>query len=195
MYPVPAPHTFGGMVGKGKHPILGVRSSDPVLSMVAPVGLAVAAGTALVVDLATTTRQAGRSLADLVADGPSLHELSPGRPGVALLPGGDVDRDAAIDVVYQLAGHWPAIVVRVSDPDFPFATVPVVPLFPGRFASVSLPARAVWQPVLGGGDPPGPGPVLPLLRPGVVRRILGGQMPRRSRWITAWGPVWQMPWA
>ena len=183
------------MVGKGRHPILGVRSPDPILSIVAPVGLAVVAGTALVVDLGASTRQPGRSLSDLVSDGPSLSELSPGRPGVAFLPGGKVGRDDAIQLITQLAGHWPAIVVRVADFDLPIATVPVVPLFPGRFSPVSIPPRGVWQPVAGGGDPPGPGPVLPRLGAGLVRRILAGQMPRRSRWINAWRPVWEMPWA
>ena len=40
------------MVGKGTHPILGLSSPDPVLSMVAPIGLAASVGTGLVVDLA-----------------------------------------------------------------------------------------------------------------------------------------------
>lgn len=183
------------MVGKGRHPILGVWSPDPVLSIVAPIGLAVSAGTALVVDLADTTRQTGRSLADLAADGPALSELSPGRPGVAFLAGGNVDRTTATQLLARLAGHWPAIAIRVPDREFPFATVPTVPLFPGRFPLFSMPAHGVWQPVGAGGEPPGPGPVLPRLRAGAVRRILAGQLPRRNRWIAAWRPVWEMPWA
>lgn len=184
------------MVGKGRHPVLGVWSPDPVLSMVAPIGLAAAAGTALIIDLATKhTEQGGRSLADLAADGPTLSELSPGRPGIAFLPGGSVDRMVAIDLVGRLAGHWPALVVRVPDTDFPFATVPVVPLFPGRFSPVPIPAHGVWQPVGAGANPPGPGPVLPRLTAGTVRRLLAGHLPRRSKWIVAWRPVWEMPWA
>lgn len=183
------------MVGKGRHPILGVWSPDPVLSTVGPIGLAASAGTALVVDLTTGRRESGRTLADLAEDGPTLSELSPGRPGIAFLPGGNVDRGAAIELIGQLTGHWPAVVVRVDDTDLPFATVPVIPLFPGRLAPVSVPAHGVWQPVGGGIEPPGPGPVLPRLRPGVVKGMLAGHLPRRSRWIAAWRQVWEMPWA
>ena len=183
------------MVGKGRHPILGVWSPDPVLSLVAPIGLAASAGTALVVDLVAGGRQPGRTLADVVVDGPTLSELSPGRPGIAYLAGGNVDRSDAVDVLERLAGHWPALVVRVPDRDLPFATVPVVPLFPGRLSPVPIPAHGVWQPVAGGADPPGPGPVLPRLGAGVIRRMMAGQLPRRSKWVTAWRAVWEMPWA
>lgn len=183
------------MVGKGRHRILGVWSPDPVLSIVAPIGLAASAGTALLVDLASGSPETGRTLAGLVADGPTLSELSPGRRGIAFLPGGGVDRDSAVDVIGQLAGHWPALVVRVADPGYPFATVPVIPLFPGRFSPVKLPPHGVWQPVAAGREPPGPGPVLPRLRSGELRRMLAGHLPRRSRWVAAWRPVWEMPWA
>ena len=195
MFRVRPGHMFESMVGKGRHPILGAWSPDPILSTVAPIGLAASVGTALIVDMVTTSATSGRTLADLVADGPTLSELSPGRPGLALLPAGNVDRDAAVDLIDRLAGHWPALVIRVPDHDFPFASVPVVPLFPGRLAPVRLPPRGVWQPVAGGADPPGPGPVLPRLRSGLVRRMLAGQIPRKSRWVAAWRGVWEMPWA
>ena len=183
------------MVGKGRHPILGVWSPDPVLSAVAPVGLAAAAGTALIVDLGTTTRISARTLADLIADGPKLAELSPGRPGIAFLAGGNVDRAEGMDMLRQLADHWPAVVIRVPETDHSLATVPVIPLFPGMLAPTPRVSHGVWQPVGAGGEPPGPGPVLPRLRSGVARRMLSGQLPRRSRWIDAWRPVWEMPWA
>lgn len=183
------------MVGKGRHPILGVWSPDPVLSTVAPIGLAAAAGTALLVDLATTTQTTGRTLADLVSEGPRLAELSPGRPGVAFLAGGNVDLSVGIDMLQQLAGHWPAVVIRAPDANLAFVTVPVIPLFPGILAPTPQVGHGVWQPVGGGAEPPGPGPVLPRLRAGVVRRMLSGHLPRRSRWMDAWRPVWEMPWA
>jgi hypothetical protein len=183
------------MVGKGRHQVLGLWSPDPVLSMVAPIGLAASVGTALVVDLASTGRQPGRSLADLVSEGPALAELSPGRSGIAYLPGGEVDLAVAISLTEQFLRHWPAVVIRVPSTGHPFATVPVIPLFPGRFSPVPVPARGVWQPVSGGAAPPGPGPVLPRLRAGLVRRLLAGQLPRHSRWMMAWRPVWEMPWA
>jgi hypothetical protein len=182
------------MVGKGRHPILGVWSPDPVLSTVAPIGLAAAAGTALIVDLASTTRGTSRTLADLVSEGPKLAELSPGRPGIALLAGGNVDRATGFDILRQLGEHWPAVVIRTADRDLPFATVPVIPLFPGMLAPTPM-SHGVWQPVGGGAEPPGPGPVLPRLRGGVIRRMLSGHLPKRSRWIAAWRPVWELPWA
>lgn len=183
------------MVGKGRHPILGVWSPDPVLSMVAPVGLAAVAGTALVIDLVSEIRVQGRSLAALAQEGPTASELSPGRRGIAFLPGGGVEEGAALELIGRLGRHWPAVVVRVGPGDHRFATVPVIPLFPGRFSPVRLPTHGVWQPVGAGREPPGPGPVLPRLGGGLVRRILSGQLPARSRWVRAWAPVWEMPWA
>ncbi|HUG31341.1 MAG TPA: hypothetical protein VMM14_00495 [Acidimicrobiia bacterium] len=188
---------FDAMVGKGRHPILGVRSPDPILSTVAPIGLAAAAGTALVVDLVSTASDDGRTLADLVTDGPSISELSPGRTGVALLAGGRVDLEDAAELIARLGRHWPALVIRLpqSATELPFPSVPVVPLFPGRLSPVRLPPSGVWQPVGTGADPPGPGPVLPRLSAGLVNRILSGRLPRRSRWIESWRRVWELPWA
>lgn len=192
---VSADHMFGDMVGKGRHPILGVWSPDPILSLVAPIGLAASAGTALVVDMCAASATSGRTLASLMTDGPTLAELSPGRQGIAWLPGGDADRTEAVELITQLGSHWPAVVVRVGDRDLPFATVPVIPLFPGRLVPKVETPNGVWQPVRGGAEPPGPGPVLPRLRAGVVRKMLAGQLPRRSKWVAAWRSVWEMPWA
>jgi hypothetical protein len=183
------------MVGKGRHPILGVWSADPVLSTVAPIGLAASVGTALVVDLVSTASHGGRTLADIVAEGPKLSELSPARAGIAMLVGGRVPLDSAFEILDQLGHHWPALVVRLPGATPTVASVPVVPLFPGKLAPREPSTPGVWQPVAGGSEPPGPGPVLPTLRAGTVRRLLSGQLPRRSRWVAAWRPVWEMPWA
>ncbi|HZD22361.1 MAG TPA: hypothetical protein VE569_03015 [Acidimicrobiia bacterium] len=182
------------MVGKGRHPILGVRSIDPVLSLVAPIGLAASVGTGLVVDLASEGRRGDRSLRDLAEDGPTLAELSPGRPGVAFLDGAGMAVADAIDILDRLATRWPAVSVRVTGADWPFPVVPVIPLYPGKLMTVRE-ARGVWQPVGTGSTPPGPGPVLPRLRPTHLRRLLSGQLPRRSRWVSAWRPIWELPWA
>lgn len=181
------------MVGKGRHLVLGIWSPDPVLSTVAPVGLAASVGTALVVDLVGTGK--GRTLADLVEDGPRLGELSPARRGIAWLAGGRVGEEAALEIIGQLAARWPAVVVRVPGPRASLASVPVTPLFPGRLAPLPDAAIGVWQPVAGGSDPPGPGPILPRLGARLVRSLLAGQLPRRSRWLSAWRPIWEMPWA
>lgn len=181
------------MVGQGRHPILAVRSIDPVLSLVSTIGLAGSVGTGLVIDMLAPSGGEGRTLRDLMADGPSLEELSPGRHGVGLLRGGGVDVNEVSGVVEALARRWPAVVVRVDQPAEFCPTVPVIPLYPGPFL-VSDAAIGVWQPVVGGSSPAGPGPVLPRLRPTVLRRLLAGSMPRRSRWVAAWRPVWEMPW-
>lgn len=182
------------MVGKGRHSILGARSVDPVLSFIAPIGLAASVGTGLVVDLVSAPTPGSRSLRDIAADGPALAELSPGRQGVALLTGGDISRSEAVDTLERLAARWPAVTVRVSGQSWPFPVVPVIPLYPGRLLSEPE-AAGVWQPIGAHGTPRGPGPVLPRLRPGALRRLLAGQLPRRSRWVAAWRPVWEMPWA
>jgi hypothetical protein len=175
---------------------LGVSSPDLILSVVAPIGLAAAAGTALVVDLAAgAVSPTTRSLRDIRVDGPTLSEISPGRRGVALIAGGGVGRTESVELLERLSRRWPAIVVRVDEEGWEFPVVPVLPLFPGRLAPVLSGSSGVWQPVGTGASPPGPGPVLPRLRPGCLRRMLSGNLPRRSRWVAAWGPVWEMPWA
>lgn len=174
---------------------MGVWSPDPILSIVAPVGLASSVGTALVVDLTAAQVPGTRTLATLAAEGPKLSELSPTRRGVAMLAGGRISTSAAVEIIDRLATHWPALVVRLTGPDPTFANVPVIPLFPGRLVPRPDAVPGVWQPVVGGAPPPGPGPVLPRLRPGTVRRILAGRLPRQNRWVTAWRPIWEMPWA
>lgn len=183
------------MVGKGRHPILGVWSADPVLSTVAPIGLAASVGTALIVDLVSTPAGGVRTLADIAAEGPKLSELSPARTGIAWLAGGRVTTDSAFEILDQLGRNWPALVVRIPEPSRAIAGVPVIPLYPGKLAPTPPSTPGVWQPIRGGSEPPGPGLVLPVLRAGTVRRLLSGQLPRRSRWLTAWRPVWEMPWA
>jgi hypothetical protein len=153
-------------------------------------------GTALIVDLVANATVAGfgRTVRDIAVDGPRLSELSPGRRGVAVVRGGGLEAAELLGVVDTLSGRWPAVVVRVGAGEWPFPTVPVVPLFPGVLTPVSLRPGGVWQPVRGGAEPPGPGPVLPRLGSLQIRRILAGHLPRRSRWVTAWKQIWEMPW-
>lgn len=184
------------MVGKGRPDILAVRSPDLVLSAVAPLGLACAAGTALVIDLGEGMRIPGsRSLIELIEEGPRLEELSPGRPGVAVISGADADLDSVIPFIERLASSWPAVVVRTSDSSWPGPTVPVVPLYPGWLAPDSHEA-SVWQKVTARHSAaPGPGPVLPRIRGETVSRLLRGYLPGRSRWVRSWRIVWDLPWA
>lgn len=178
----------------GRPGVLAVESNDPVLSAIAPIGLAASVGTALVIDLDGGLRiGSDRTLADLVEHGPSKLELSPGRSGVAMISGSHVDPVAAVEVVDLLASSWPAVVLRSNSSSLPYPKVPVRALFPGFLSRVNdLPA--VWQPVGTGNRPSGPGPVLPGLTSRLVRRLLNGGLPRRSRWINSWAQVWDLPW-
>ncbi len=181
---------------RGRQTVLGLRSPDPVLEMVAPIGLGASVGTALVVDVGAGRGPGNlRTMNELASDGPRLSELSPGRSGVAMMWGGGVDRESAVELIGQLSSRWPAVVVRVGDDDWPFPVIPVWPLYPGRVWPRPTVDHCVWQPVGAGAAPPGPGPVLPRLRPGVTSRILSGHIPGRSRWIAAWRRIWEMPWA
>jgi hypothetical protein len=171
---------------------------DGLLSVVAPLGLGASAGTALVVDLDPDGPQypATGSLADLVANGPRRRDLTPTRRGLAVLPNGGVCVDDAADVVQALMAGWPAVVLRVSSDEATdrFApVVPVRPLLPGFLASKGE-APAVFQDFGFGVAAPGPGPVLPRLRPSFLKGMLEGVVGSGSRWVRAWRRVWSRPW-
>lgn len=86
--------------------VIGVRTfGDDLLGAIAPLGLAVAAGTALVVDLDADgpSYPAERTLAQVVAEGPRRAELVPERSGVAVLPNGGVRAFEALEMVEMLA--------------------------------------------------------------------------------------------
>lgn len=176
--------------------IIGVRTlGDELLAAIAPLGLALSAGTALMADLDLDgpPYPTERSLADLVEEGPTRAELSPERPGVAVLRNGGIESGPALEVLEGLAGSWPVIVVRVGMDHVPIPVVPVRPLWPGCLAPTGELA-SVWQMVHGGSDAPGPGPVLPPPGRAVVAGLLSGRRPVRSRWVRAWRKVWELPW-
>ena len=184
-----------GRMGRERFRLLGVRSDDPVLSVVGPVGLASAAGTALLIDLGTRLGTTGaRTLTDLVHDGPRLDELSPGRPGVAVIRRGTIEIETCVPLVEKLATRWPAVVVRVDQDGWPGPVVPVHPLYPGWLAPETS-GPAVWQSFPWSTRPPGPGPVLPRLRTSEIRRMLGGGQPTSGRGFSTWQRVWELPWA
>lgn len=175
--------------------MLAVESADPVLSLLAALALAQVAGTALVVDTCRdVVLRSGRTLADIEADGPSIQELSPGRTGVALISAGPLSARETGAVIESLAPSWPAIVVRAHPGAWDGPRVPVRFLLPGLLQVLDH-GPAVWQPVVAGISPPGPGPVLPRLRGILARRLLTGRTATRARWVRAWAPVWGMPWA
>ena len=180
-------------------PVLTVWTAlDGLLSAVAPLGLAAAAGTALVVDLDPAgPRYPGEaSLADLAVDGPRRAELRPSREGVAVLRNGGVDPDEAREVVEALILGWPHVVVRVGAPDAAPGLAPIVPvwpLLPGMLAP-QVDDPGVYQRTGFPVSPPGPGPVLPRLGAGLLQGLLNGIVTGHSRWVAAWRPVWRWPW-
>lgn len=176
--------------------VMGVRTfGDELLAAIAPLGLALAAGTALVVDLDPDgpAYPGDRSIAEIADEGPRRSELDPDRSGVATIRNGGVGTLAAIEVVGTLSASWPAIVVRVGSEPVPFPVIPVRPLWPGFLAPTGQ-TPSVWQAVPGGVDAPGPGPVLPPPGRSTVAALLAGRRPVRSRWVKAWSRVWELPW-
>jgi hypothetical protein len=183
------------MTGRERTRRLAMRADDLVMSIVAPLGLASSVGTALVVDMEDRLGSpSARTLADIAADGPRLEEARPGRSGVAVIRSGGLGVPEVHDLTLRLASSWPAVVVRLAGDDWPAPVVPVRTLYPGLL-SPSSGNPAVWQRVRGGVSPPGPGPVIPFLGAGTVRRILSGGAPAPSRWVRAWRIVWEAPWA
>lgn len=168
---------------------------DELLSAIAPLGLAVAAGTAVVVDVDPLgpPYPGERTVAELVEEGPRRSELVPERSGVVAIRSGGASLDQAMRLVGMLAEGWPAVVVRVGEEPVAYPTIPVMPLWPGWLAPAGSGA-AVWQSVAGSGDPPGPGPVLPPPGRGVMTSLLAGRRPPPSRWVRAWRRVWELPW-
>ncbi len=174
---------------------------DGLLACVAPLGLAAAAGTALVVDLdpAGPDYPGELSLATLVADGPRRADLSPQRPGLAVLRNGGVDgvTDGEVaEVVGALAAGWPHLVLRLPSTTLPPTgpgVVPVLPALPGPLA-LDWTEPAVQQ-TTGLAEPRRfPGVTLPRPRRSTLLGLLRGTVHTRSRWIRAWYPVWEMPW-
>ena len=171
--------------------------SGGVLGAVAPLALAAAAGTALVVDLdpAGPSYPGRASLTSLVADGPRRGDLIPPRSGVAVLRNGGVDEAASRAIVDALCEGWPAVVLRRTGALRPDGArvAPIRPLLPGPFFAAG-PGPAVHQRCGWAVRAPGPGPVLPRPSAGTLRSLLEGRRPPASRWIRAWHEVWEHPW-
>jgi hypothetical protein len=172
---------------------------DGLLGALAPIGLAIAAGSALLIDLDSGgPRYPGeRSLADLVADGPRRSDLEP-RPGVAVLRNGGVPPSDATEVVRALLAAHPTVVLRLPPRPNPggvsFPVVPVRLLIPGEFYP-PLERLAVYQATPAVVRMPSEGIRLPVPSPTTVTALLAGRRPpNRDRWIAAWRTVWRYPW-
>jgi hypothetical protein len=181
-------------MGTRRRQVLGIYSDDAVLGWVGPIGLALAAGTALIIDVRPDSRSRSGTLADLMMDGPRLHDLSPGRRGVAHIASGAMESHDLNLAIETLAGRWPAVVVRSDGRLWQGPTVPYRPILPGLLKE-SHPSPSVWQPTSGAGIQSLPGPVLPRLGRRSVVAMLEGNLPAARRWVSAWHPIWDMPWA
>ncbi len=165
---------------------------DDLLGLVTPFALAASHPTALVIDLDPEgfPLPGRRTLAGLVEDGPTLAELVPSRSGVAVLPHGGADVEAAGVVLGALVESWPCVVVRTRTPvaGLPFAEV--APLVPG----VDTRSRPrIWVRTGIGTVEPGPGPVVDSPGRSAVISVLAGRTPA-GRWLRSWAGVWRWPW-
>jgi hypothetical protein len=176
-------------------PALAIWSpEDGVLGAVAPLALAAAAGTALVVDLDPAGRRypGAGTLAGLVADGPRLSDLQPGRRGVAVLANGGIDPEDAQTVLAALVGNWPAVVLRLPPGHAGGSgAIPVVPLVPGDLFDDYGPG-AVYQRSGWRVQAPEGAKVLPRPRRSTISMLLTGvSPPPADRWIAAWRSLWE----
>jgi len=172
---------------------------DGLLGALAPLGLAIAAGSALLIDLdGGGPRYPGdRSLADLVTDGVRRPDLEP-RPGVAVLRSGGVAPAEAARVVEALLAAHPTVVLRLPPrprpAGIPFGVIPVRLLIPGDLYPIGD-RPAVFQATPAFMRMPAEGVRLPVPHPVTVAGLLRGHRPpAKDRWIAAWSTAWRFPW-
>jgi hypothetical protein len=170
---------------------------DGLLSVLAPIGMAAAMGTGLIVDLDPDGPDYGgaTSLADLVEHGPRRDHLRPTNRGLAVLSNGGIRPAEAAPIVDALLDGWPTVVLRSAEDRGLFApVVPVYPLLPGLLARD--PGRfCVFQETGFSAAKQCEGIVIPRPRSRMIRRLLSGVLPAGSRWIRAWRQVWDHSWA
>lgn len=168
--------------------------SDGVLAIVAPLALATAVQTALVVDLDPSgpSYPGDGSLAQLVESGPRLSDLRPTRTGIAVLRNGGIQRENAQEVLAALIAGWPNVVFRLATGIEDPTAVPVIPLLPAHTERWHRPA--VYQQMGWREEAPGPGVTLPIPPRSSIRALLVGRHPRPSRWMQGWRRVWEMQW-
>ncbi|GIU91179.1 MAG: hypothetical protein KatS3mg011_0085 [Acidimicrobiia bacterium] len=172
--------------------LLMVSSVDRVLHHIAPLGLAAAAGTAVVVDLDPEgpPYPGGTTVASLLSDGVGRDHLFPARDGVAVLSSGGADLEAAAGLLAALGERWPAVVARTPGRPRGWTHLWVVPLLPSPIR-VSAEPPVVYQACRRGVRGPSDGITLPAIDRGKIETLLGGRVDRRWRWVAAWRRVWE----
>lgn len=172
------------------HRVLAIRSNDPILHHIAPLGLAAAARRCLVVDLdQLAPRYSEHTLRDLVDNGLRAVDLEPG-PGVAVLANGGISFSDAATTIDRLLEVWGRMVLRDGSSPHPFRVLEVEPMLPQPFA----PEHADLVQATGRGQHPGGRAMLPPLRRPQIRSMLEGTIEPRWRWVRAWRPVWSRSW-
>ena len=166
---------------------------DHLLSVIAPIGLAVTKRSALVIDLDPLGPlfPGSFTLADLVRDGPTDEQLSPSDRSIAILANGGVSVPEAAKVVAALVERWPNVVLRCSPAQpAPPAAVSLIPLLPAPFGSPPTP-RTVYQRTGFHTEAPEESLVLPRPRRSTIEALMGlRRMPKRSAWLHQLGRVW-----
>ena len=175
-------------------PVLATWSPvDAVLGTLVPLGLGVAAGTAVVVDLDRSgpPMGGGPTLADLVERGPTRAELEPRTGSVAYLRNGGIDAPDAAEVIGALVDRWPAVVLRCSGRHArPSGSVAIAPLLPEAHA-VQFDPPILYQRCGFSPHARPDGHVLPAPRRRTVELLLSGRSPsRRDRWIRSLSTLW-----
>ena len=170
--------------------------TDHLLSVLAPLGLAVMRRPSLVIDLDPIGPAYGSpfTLAALVADGPTAEQLKPMRKGTSVLTNGGVSVNDAAEVVGALAQAWPNVVLRCdprSEP--PESAISILPLLPRPFASGRRP-RSVYQDLGLRVTPPEGALVLPRPSSSTLHALVRlEEVPIRSRWLKGLARLWGAP--
>jgi hypothetical protein len=166
---------------------------DHLLSVIAPIGLAVTRRSTLVIDLDPVGPPfpGAFTLADIVREGPTEEQLSPTDKSVAILANGGVSVQEASEVVEALVARWPNVVLRCSPANPPPDTaVSLVPLLPPPFDSPPTP-RTVYQRTGFRTETPQQSLVLPRPRRSTVEALMGlRRVPKRSAWLRQLGRLW-----
>jgi hypothetical protein len=171
------------------HRVLAVRSDDPMLHHIAPLGLAAAAGRCLVVDLdESAPPYSEHTLRDLVHDGVRAVDLQAG-PGVAVLSNGGISFPDAASTLDRLLEGWGRMVLRDGGAPHPFRVLRVEPLLPAPFAPDGADILQATE-----RGQASDRTMLPPLRRRQIRSMLDGTIELRWRWVRAWRPVWSRSW-
>jgi hypothetical protein len=172
------------------HRVLAVRSQDPILHHIAPLGLAAGAGRCLVIDLdRSSPGYSKRTLAELVGDGIRSADLET-RSGVAVLGNGGVSFTDAAPTIDRLLTVWGRVVFRDGGDSQPFRVLQIEPLLPDPFPPDLADVVQATAP----GQTAGGRPLLPPLRRHQIRAMLAGTIEPRWRWTRAWHAVWSTAW-